>query len=123
MQPLAEGTYPHAAPFSRDHRWLENVLEVVWAAHFADTPRVNDVNISFGPAWKNRLGLITLSLDQVMSYIQVNGLLRLRSVPECITRITIAHELVHYAHGFGSPLARRYKHPHRGGVVIRELLA
>jgi hypothetical protein len=34
---------------------------------------------------------------------------------------TIAHELVHYAHGFGSPLPRQHKYPHANGVVEREL--
>ena len=33
----------------------------------------------------------------------------------------IAHELTHYAHGFGSHHPRRYRHPHRGNVVQREL--
>jgi hypothetical protein len=64
-----------------------------------------------------------MSHDQTTSFIQINALLRLRDVPDCVSRITVAHEMVHYAHGFGSPLPRRYKHPHRGGIVKRELLA
>ena len=80
------------------------------------------MRVNYGATWKTRLGLITLSDDRATSYIQVNSLVRMREVPDYITNITIAHELVHYAHGFGSPLPRRYKHPHRGGVVKRELL-
>jgi hypothetical protein len=63
-----------------------------------------------------------MSEDEATSFIHINSLLRLREVPDVITFITVAHEMVHYAHGFGSPLPRRYKHPHRGGVVKRELL-
>jgi hypothetical protein len=122
MQSIAGGLFPHAAPYIRDDRWLRHSLEWVWNRFFGDTPRVNRVGVNYGAAWKTRLGLITLSEDQSTSYIQVNSLLRIREVPDYITHITIAHELVHYAHGFGSPLPRRYKHPHRGGVVKRELL-
>ena len=42
-------------------------------------------------------------------------------VPEYIIDLTIAHELSHYAHGFNSPLKRKYKHPHKGGVVTKEM--
>jgi hypothetical protein len=123
MHSIAGGILPHAAPLTRDERWLGQTLEAVWADHFSDTPRANMVRVSFGGAWKSRLGLITMSHDQATSYIQVNGLLRLQDVPDCVTRVTVAHEMVHYAHGFGSPLPRRYKHPHRGGIVKRELIA
>ena len=34
---------------------------------------------------------------------------------------TIAHELVHYIHGFNSPMPKMYRHPHKGGVVNKEL--
>jgi hypothetical protein len=123
MQSIAGGIVPHAAPHIRDDRWLHHVLESVWARHFPDTPRLNTIRVNYGAAWKNRLGLITMSHDQTTSFIQINALLRLRDVPDCVSRITVAHEMVHYAHGFGSPLPRRYKHPHRGGIVKRELLA
>jgi hypothetical protein len=64
-----------------------------------------------------------MSDDQATSYIQVNSLFQMHDVPDYVVRVTVAHEMVHYAHGFGSPLPRRYKHPHRGGIVKRELLA
>ena len=106
----------------RDGRWLREILRDIWDRYFRDTPRVNVVQISYGAPWKTRLGSITLSEDHRTSYIQVNGLLRLTDIPECVTTVTIAHEMVHYAHGFGSPLPQRYKHPHRGGIVKRELI-
>jgi hypothetical protein len=64
-----------------------------------------------------------MSDDQATSYIQINSLFQMSEVPEFVVKVTVAHEMVHYAHGFGSPLPRRHKHPHRGGIVKRELLA
>ncbi len=117
----ATALLPLALPL-RDDRWLEQLLDLIWTNHFSDTPRLNHVHVSFGAAWKSRLGLITMSEDEETTYIQVNALLRLAEVPEYVAKITVAHEMVHYAHGFGSPLPRRYKHPHRGGIVRRELV-
>src|SRR5258708_10128558 len=96
-------------------------LEDVWQAYFADVPRVNQVDIAYCQPWKRRLGLIRLSLDNVTSFIGVNALLQLAEAPEYILTTTIAHELTHYAHGFGSLLPRLYKHPHANNVVKQEL--
>lgn len=104
-------------------RDLSLYLEYIWQHHFADVPRVNDVQIAYCTAWKTRLGLIRLSLDTTISFIGINTLLRLPQVPECVLVTTIAHELAHYAHGFGSPLPRRYEHPHANHVIERELEA
>jgi hypothetical protein len=103
----------------RDSHWLNHEMERIWASCFDDTPRINDVQIRFAGGWKNRLGVISLSEDKLTSYIGINALLSLPEVPECIARITIAHELVHYAHGFGSRLPRLHRHPHRGRIVER----
>jgi hypothetical protein len=106
----------------RDDRWLVRLHDRLWSQYFHDTPRANQVRVSFGGIWRSRLGLITMTEDGITTYIQINGLLRLPDAPECVSSVTVAHEMVHYAHGFGSPLPRRYKHPHRGGIVKRELL-
>lgn len=106
----------------RDNRWLGEHLAAVWDRHFADTPCLNPVDIAFAKQWKARLGLITLCEESNISNIRLNALLSHPDVPECITTITVAHELVHYSHGFGSALPRRYQHPHRGNVVERELV-
>ena len=42
-------------------------------------------------------------------------------IPEYVIDTTVAHELVHYMHGFFSPHQRLYKHPHKGGIVTKEL--
>lgn len=96
-------------------------LDEIWQAHFADVPRVNQVEIAYCQPWKRRLGLIRLSLDNTTSFIGINALLQLPDIPEYILITTIAHELAHYAHGFGSPLPRLYEHPHANNVVQREL--
>jgi len=102
-------------------RALPAYLERIWRNHFADIPRANTVHIGYCYPWKNRLGLIRLSLDQATTFIGINALLQVLQVPEYVLITTIAHELVHYTHGFGSPLPRLCKHPHANNVVEREL--
>ena len=41
------------------------------------------------------------------------------AIPEQIISATLVHELCHYAHGFSSPLPRKYSSPHAGGVILR----
>jgi hypothetical protein len=108
---------------ARDARWLGAETERIWGRYFADVPRVNAVEVAFRRPWMRRLGVISLSEDQRTTRIGVNSLLAHDEAPRCLTLITVAHELVHYAHGFGSPLPRRHPHPHRGGIVPRELAA
>lgn len=100
---------------------LTSYLDRIWQRYFADLPRVNDVQIDYYYPWKSRLGLIRLSQDQTISFIGINTLLQLPEAPEYVLTVTIAHELAHYAHGFGSPLPRLCKHPHANKVVDREL--
>ncbi len=120
MRPFTSAVHDQASmPASR--RDLTTYLSQIWRRHFADIPRVNDVYIDYCYPWKTRLGLIRLSQDQSISFIGINTLLLLQQVPEEVLITTIAHELVHYAHGFGSPLPRYYKHPHANKVVDREL--
>jgi len=107
----------------RDGAWLRDELSYLWRQHFGDVPQVNRVDVRFGASWKSRLGVIRLSADERTSNIGVNALLSQPEAPYFIARITIAHEMVHYAHGFGSPLPRKHRHPHRGRVVEKELRA
>jgi hypothetical protein len=102
-------------------RDLTAYLNHIWKEHFMDIPRVNTVHIGYCFPWKSRLGLIRLSLDQTTTFIGINSLLQLPQVPSYVLITTIAHELAHYAHGFGSPLPRRHKYPHANGIVEREL--
>jgi hypothetical protein len=106
---------------SPEAREVSRYLNWIWGAYFADIPRVNLVRIDYCYPWKSRLGLIRLSEDQSTSFIGINALLQLQQLPEYILITTIAHELTHYAHGFGSPLPRLWKHPHANKVVDHEL--
>ncbi|GCE05203.1 hypothetical protein [Dictyobacter aurantiacus] len=104
-----------------DRYQVRGYLQWLWHNYFADIPCVNEVTIAYCYPWKGRLGLIRLSADASMTFIGVNTLLQMSQIPEYVLITTIAHELVHYIHGFGSPLPRRYKHPHANKVVDREL--
>ncbi|MBO0796405.1 MAG: hypothetical protein J2P36_36405 [Ktedonobacteraceae bacterium] len=105
----------------RNRHDLVSYLETIWNAYFADIPRANTIHIAYCYPWKNRLGLIRLSCDHTITQIGINTLLQLTQVPEYVLTVTIAHELVHYAHGFGSPLPRFCQHPHANKVVDREM--
>jgi hypothetical protein len=96
-------------------------LDNIWQRYFSDVPRVNKVEIAYCRPWKTRLGLIRQTLDQTTSFIGLNLLLQSPQIPEYVLITTIAHELTHYTHGFGSPLPQLYKHPHANNVVKHEL--
>ncbi|MGI6589725.1 MAG: hypothetical protein ACOX1V_03625 [Candidatus Iainarchaeum sp.] len=55
------------------------------------------------------------------SIIEINPLLKDLSVPEYVLDYVLMHELTHYFQGFGSNHKRKHKHPHRGGIVEKEL--
>jgi len=108
--------------FSLSRQQLTLRLDRIWQDYFSDIPRINSVDIAYCHPWKRRLGLIRLSLDSTKSFIGINALLQLQEVPEYVLLTTIAHELTHYAHGFGSPLPRIFEHPHANNIVQRELI-
>ena len=103
----------------RDDVWLKDRLESIWGLLYSDVPKLNNVNVRFKGRWKNKFGHIKKIKDD--SEIVVNGLFKNEIIPEYMIDITLAHELAHYAHGFNSPLEKKYKHPHKGGVVTKEL--
>lgn len=104
----------------RDDIWLKGRLLQIWELLYEDIPKKNEVHVRFKGRWKNKFGHIAWKGKD--SEIVINGLFKHDLIPEYIIDITIAHELAHYAHGFNSPLPRKYKHPHKGGVVDKELL-
>jgi hypothetical protein len=104
----------------RDQR-LALLLDDLWRTHFADIPRPNEVVVGFGFPWKWRLGRIRMSLDGRTSEITLNGLLDRPEVPRGIYVAIMAHEIVHYAQGFASPLPRAQRHAHAHGAVSHEL--
>lgn len=106
----------------RDDIWLGTRLEQIWSLLFPDVQKLNTVKARFKGRWKNKFGHIK-RLRNSDTEIAINGLFRNEMVPEHIVDLTIAHELIHYSHGFNSPLPKRYRHPHAGGIVTRELKA
>lgn len=105
----------------RDQQWLQNRLKTVWQSGFFDVVPRNRIEIKFGRIARTRLGSIRMSRDRAVSKILINRLFVLEHIPEEIVDATIAHELVHYLHGFSSPFEQKYCSPHAGGVVTKEL--
>lgn len=125
----------------RDNSYLEERLYFLWENFFVDVPRKNVVLIKFGKSsirqlgsikWANQYSNIKALLrekkedyeiadDKRISIITITKQFQNEEVPEYIIDATIAHELVHYTHGFHSPLERIVKHPHKGKVVEKEL--
>jgi len=83
-------------------------------------PKENIVHVKFKGKSKCRFGCIKSKGKD--SLIEINSLFMDERVPEFVIDTTLAHELVHYMHGFNSPLPRKYRHPHRGGIVDKELI-
>lgn len=125
----------------RDREFLENTLYDLWENHFCDIPRKNLVLIKYGKYSKRQLGSIKLANkrtkikgllkqkgeeydiqdDKSITVITVTRYFQNEIVPEFVVRATIAHELCHYAHGFSSPLQKRFQKPHQGSIVQKEL--
>jgi hypothetical protein len=109
----------------RDDKWLFAKLDEVWDNYFPDIPQDNDVRIVWGRKAKNRSGSIKSGAQGFQGHpetiITINSLFKDLYIPEFVVVGTIAHELTHYAHGFSSPISRKYDAPHAGGVVTKEL--
>lgn len=105
----------------RNNEWLLARLESIWEQYFPDTPQKNEVYIGFGRKSKFRFGSIRLRLSDNSTHVKINGLFRDEKIPQQIVDHTIAHELVHYNHGFSSLQPRLHRYPHRGGVIDKEL--
>lgn len=124
LSPTSKYITVHADPptLFNATRTLSLALSSIWQQYFADVPQANAIEIAYCRPWKSRLGLIRMSLDGTRSFIGINSLLYHKAVPNEVLLTTIAHELAHYAHGFGSPLPQLYEHPHANNVVTNELV-
>jgi hypothetical protein len=106
----------------RDNIWLSGRLNEIWEVFFSDVTKLNEIKVRFLGRWKNKFGHIK-KLKDGSSEIVINGLFKDEKIPDYIVDLTIAHEIVHYMHGFNSPHERKFRYPHQGGVVRKELLA
>ncbi len=120
---------------------VQDLLYEIWEKHFDDVPRKNLVIAKFGKFSKQRLGSIKWARDlkgvksiykkyqedhkvqddKRITLIILTRYFTLPEVPDFLLITTLAHEIVHYSHGFNSPLDRRYKYPHQGGIIEKEL--
>ena len=116
----------------RDNEWLQEQLAQLWYRHFSDIEQPNDVVIKFGRPAMARLGSIKWGRKPVAhpdgskqrrSIITMTGYFKDPAIPDEVILAVMAHELSHYAHGFSSPLFQKYNHPHKGGVVDKEIKA
>ncbi|MDD3159754.1 MAG: hypothetical protein PHQ98_02185 [Candidatus ainarchaeum sp.] len=90
--------------------------------NFSTKEITNLLVVKTGQRWKRTLGHIkTLNHKDYGSLIEINPLLFDLDVPEYVLDYVIMHELTHYFQGFASNQERKHKHPHKGGVVEKEL--
>ena len=107
--------------FKRDDKWLLSRLDCIWNEYFTYVVQKNRVFIKFGRFAKYRLGSVRLNRKNQDTYITITSMFRQESVPQAVVDQTIAHELVHYSHGFSSIHPKLHKYPHAGGVVRQEM--
>ena len=90
--------------------------------NFSDRGVTNLLVVKWGGKWARVLGHIkSLESREYGSIIEINSLLKSLDVPEYVLDYVLMHELTHYFQGFGSNHERKHKHPHRGGIVEKEL--
>ncbi len=110
-----------SAVLPRTNNWLLSKLDYLWSNYFPDMDQTNPIFINFGRYSKYRLGSIRLDRRTDKSYITITSMFKNSDIPEAVVEHTIAHELVHYAHGFSSKRTRLHRYPHAGGVVKKEM--
>ena len=109
----------------RTDEWLQNEFDTIVKNHFPEIKQVDSITIMFGAPTAVRLGSIRLMKrtdPTAGTLIRVNGLFRNPRIPRFVVREVVAHELAHLVHGVHTISERRYRHPHRGGVVTTELV-
>lgn len=107
----------------RDNLWLKDKFNNLYQRYFSDIEINNKIAIKFGRPCNTRLGSIKPSklLKNEYSFITINGYFQDLEIPEFVVDAVIAHEFMHYAHGFASPHQQAFRHPHKGGVVDWDL--
>ena len=123
----------------RDNQWLAEKMFDLWENHFVDVPRKNPVLIKFGKKSYRQLGSISWANkktrgiskllsqldekydDDRISLITITSYFKDEEIPETVVLGTISHEMIHYSHGFHSPLNQIYNHPHKGGIIRKDM--
>jgi hypothetical protein len=114
----------------RTNEWLENRFEYIYRKYFTDLEAPNQIEIKWGRRSRRQLGCIKRERPKTLAdhfksdfvtIIVINSLFKDENIPEYVIDSIIAHEMSHYAHGFNSPLPQKHTHPHKGGVIKKEL--
>src|SRR6266849_6578723 len=103
----------------RTQEWLQGRFEIIWANHFSNARVGLPIDVFFGQPAQYRFGSIRQKGERCQ--ILINLLFALPEIPEYVVDATIAHELAHYVHGYGSGLRKLHANPHRGGIIDLEL--
>jgi len=115
----------------RTQNWLENRFDYIYRKYFSDIEASNQIEIKWGRRSRRQLGCI--KKEQLKTFanrlkrdfktiIVINGLFRDEAIPNFVIDAVIIHEMIHYTHGFNSPLPQKHRHPHQGKVIRREFL-
>lgn len=99
--------------------WLEERVQLLRENHYRDVPQGHPIQTRWGTRARYRFG--SIAARNGVCIILANQLFTSEQVPVYVVDETLAHELAHYAHGYGSGLPRLYSHPHRGGIIEKEL--
>ncbi len=107
----------------RDNKWLKERFRYLYQRYFSDIEITNNLIIKFGRPCRTRLGSIKKGrrVENFNSIITINGYFRDLGIPGYVIDAVIAHEFMHYAHGFASPHEQAYATPHKGGVIDYDL--
>lgn len=103
----------------RDNKWLKSRFKYIKDYYFPDVSIINHLVVKFGRPCTTRLGSIKKGRRQenFNSIITINGHFRDPAIPTFVVDAVLAHEFMHYTHGFASPHKQAFLHPHKGGVV------
>jgi len=107
----------------RDNKWLRERFDYLKDRYFPDVEVKNNIIIKFGQCAMRRLGSIKKGRrsENFNSIITINGHFKDPQIPGFVVDAVIAHEFMHYAHGFASPHEQAFRHPHQGGIVDGDL--
>jgi len=107
----------------RDNKWLRERFRYIVERYFNDVEIKNSIVIKFGRPAMTRLGSIKKGrrVENFNSIITINGHFQNSKIPGFVVDAVLAHEFMHYAHGFASPHDQAFAHPHKGGVVNEDL--
>ena len=106
----------------RNNKWLKKIAQEIWRKYFSDISPTNDLRVKFGKRARWQLGCIRQSKKKNSpSVVTINGYFKNEIVPQYVVESILAHEFVHYFHGFSSSKPKLFHYPHRGGIIKLEL--